>query len=203
MAKETTGSMVAGPRAADDAVLVESARSGDMNAFSRLVLKYQDRVLNTCWRVCGRQEDAEDLAQETFLKAMESIGSFRQQSGFYTWLFRIAVNVSISHRRRRARALKLSLHADDGQLEAQAVRPAGRIAGQDPSARLTAMETQQLVADGLSGLDDDQRAIIVLRDVEGLDYQQISEVLELPVGTVKSRLHRARLELRDRLKPML
>ncbi len=202
MGKETVGATVTQLRAADEAVLVESARSGDMNAFSRLVVQYQDRVLNTCWRLSGRLEDAEDLTQETFLKALESIGAFRGQSGFYTWLFRIAVNVSISHRRRKGRMPRLSLYAGDGQGELAETLPAGSKA-LDPSARLSAQEMQRLVQDGLDSLDDDHRAVVVLRDLEGFDYRQIAEIIEAPEGTVKSRLHRARMELRDRLKDVL
>lgn len=199
MGKETVGSTVMELRAADEAVLVESARSGDMNAFSRLVVQYQDRVLNTCWRISGRPDDAEDLTQETFLKALESIGTFRRQSGFYTWLFRIAVNVSISHRRRKGRMPRLSLHAGDGQGDLAETISAGARAP-DPSARMSTRETQRLVQDGLDALDDEQRAIIVLRDLEGFDYRQIAEIIEVPEGTVKSRLHRARMELKERLK---
>ena len=205
MGKETIGSVAGELRAADEAVLVESARSGDMNAFSRLVEKYQDRVLNTCWRVSGRMEDAEDLAQETFLKAMEAIASFRQHSQFYTWLFRIAVNVSISHRRRRGRMPRLSLHSGDGQQDVDEMMAQSRNSrgGDDPSSRLSRVETQRLVQSGLDSLDDDQRAIIVLRDMEGFDYRQIAEILEVAEGTVKSRLHRARMELKERLKDVL
>lgn len=202
MGKETVGSMATELRTADEAVLVESARSGDMNAFSRLVAQYQDRVLNTCWRISGRLEDAEDLAQETFLKALESIAAFRRQSCFYTWLFRIAVNVSISHRRRKGRMPRLSLHCGDGRPDWTDL-PAGDGQAPDPAARLTAMETRRLVQEGLESLDDEHRSVIVLRDIEGFDYRQIAEILEVPEGTVKSRLHRARMELRDRLKRVL
>ncbi|GMU21738.1 MAG: DNA-directed RNA polymerase sigma-70 factor [Phycisphaerae bacterium] len=188
----------------DDAALVESARAGDMNAFSRLVTKYQDRVLNTCWRMTGRFEDAQDLTQETFLHALEAIGTFRRQSGFYTWLFRIAVNLSISHCRRRSRTARLALHMGDGECNADAGAAMGHSGAQDePSARMSARETQQLVLRGLEQLEEDQRALIVLRDIESFDYRQIADILELPVGTVKSRLHRARMELRDRLKPLI
>ena len=199
MSKETVGSTVMELRAADEAVLVDSARTGDMNAFSRLVAQYQDRVLNTCWRISGRPDDAEDLAQETFLKALESIGTFRRQSGFYTWLFRIAVNVSISHRRRKGRMPRLSLYSGDGQGDLADTLAAGTRAP-EPSARMSARETQRLVQDGLDSLDEDQRAIIVLRDIEGFDYHQIAEIIEVPEGTVKSRLHRARMELKERLR---
>lgn len=204
MGKETIGPVASEIRSADEAVLVDSARSGDMNAFSRLVEKYQDRVLNTCWRISGRLEDAEDLAQETFLKALESIAAFRRQSGFYTWLFRIAVNVSISHRRRKGRMPRLSLHSGDGTGESENITAMTALARHDdPAARLTTLETQQLIQTGLDSLDDDHRAIIVLRDIEGFDYRQIAEILEVAEGTVKSRLHRARIELKARLKAVL
>lgn len=187
-------------QSAEDAVLVEQARNGDMTAFSHLVNRYQDRVVNTCWRMCGCLDDAQDIAQEAFLNALQSIGSFRGKSGFYTWLFRIAVNLSLSHRRKRARRPTLSLHTgEDDPMQGDA---AARLAtvDDDPSARLHARETQRLVADALEELDDDHRAVLVLRDIEGFDYAGIAEVLELPVGTVKSRLARGRLALRERLK---
>jgi len=191
----------------DEAILVEQAQSGDMSAFGRLVTKYQDRVLNTCWRICGNIEDARDLTQEAFLHALESIGSFRHGSGFYTWLFRIAVNLSISHRRKAARAVKLSLHGPDGPWtgDHQAGRLVGRVSSDpdDPPAKLSAREAERLVLEGLDQLDDDYRTVIVLRDLESFDYQQIAEILDAPLGTVKSRLHRARMELRSRLEPIL
>ncbi|MHC4441494.1 MAG: RNA polymerase sigma factor [Planctomycetota bacterium] len=191
----------------DEAILVDQAKTGDMAAFSRLVAKYQDQVLNVCWRMVGHLEDAQDLTQEAFLHAMESIQSFQHKSGFYTWLYRIAVNLSISHRRKTARKIKLSLHGQDGQWADDQTN--GKIAGRvsndntDPMAKVSAHETQQLVMDQLDRLEDQQRAIIILKDIESLDYQQIAEILEVPLGTVKSRLHRARMTLRDRLKPIL
>jgi len=191
----------------EDAVLVEQARSGDMSAFSRLVTKYQDRILNACWRICGNIDDAQDLTQEAFLHALEAIDSFRHRAGFYTWLFRIAMNLSISHRRKASRAIKLSLHGVDGQWRGdhQAARLVGRVSPdpEDPPTRLSEREHERLVVEGLDQLDDDHRAVIVMRDIESFNYQQIAEVLDVPVGTVKSRLHRARMELRCRLKPIV
>jgi len=169
-----------------------------MAAFGRLVTRYQDRVVNTCWRVCGSRDDAEDLAQDALLKALAAIGSFQKRASFFTWLYRIAVNVAIAHRRKLARAPRRSLHGPQGELLAD--RQSGRADSEDPSAPLSARETERKLLAGLDELDDDHRAVIVLRDLEGLDYQQMAEVLELPVGTVKSRLHRARMELKMRLK---
>lgn len=187
-------------QSADDAVLVEQARNGDMTAFGHLVARYQDRVVNTCWRMCGCLDDAQDIAQEAFLNALQSLESFRGRSSFYTWLFRIAVNLSLSHRRKRARRPVLSLHTgDDEPMYGDAAMRVVSV-DDDPSARLHGHETQRLVADALEAMDDDHRAVLVLRDIEGFDYTRIAEVLELPVGTVKSRLARGRLALRERLK---
>ena len=191
----------------DDSALVEQIQAGDMAAFSRLVLKYQDRVLNTCWRLTGNLEDAQDLTQEAFLRALESIHSFRRQAGFYTWLYRIAVNLALSQRRSAARRVRLSLHDGDGPVNPghQAARLAERMASAEPAppARLSAREREQMIMDALAQLDDEHRVVVVLRDLESCDYQQIAGILEVPVGTVKSRLHRARMILRERLKAIL
>ncbi|KKL16836.1 hypothetical protein LCGC14_2491570, partial [marine sediment metagenome] len=104
----------------EDATLVERARSGDMQAFGALVAKYQDRVFNMVYRMCGRREDAEELSQEAFLKALEKITQFRSQSSFYTWLFRIAANLVISHRRRSGRITFHTLDPSDADGESQA-----------------------------------------------------------------------------------
>jgi len=198
---EPTATLNASPIALEDALSVRQVQDGDMGAFSRLVAKYQDRVVNVCWRICGHADDAQDLAQETFLHALEKIGTYRFASSFYTWLFRIAVNLSLSHR-RKARRIMLSLHSDEGDWSdrvpdrlAGASDPAG-----EPLARLTARELHERLVSGLDRLEDDFRAVIVLRDIEGFDYQEIAEVLDINVGTVKSRLHRARLALRERVK---
>ncbi len=206
MARQTISSAAAPPVSFEDEALVEQARAGDTAAFGRLASRYQDRVLNTCWRLCGQAADAEDLAQETFLHALEAIGTFQARSRFYTWIYRIAVNVALTHRRKQARAVRLSLHAPDGQfLGDEATGFPGRVSSDtaDPSARLSARETQCRIEQGLEELDDDHRAVIVLRDIEGLEYEQIAEILDVAVGTVRSRLHRGRMELRRRLKAVV
>jgi len=191
----------------DEAVLIEQARSGDMSAFSRLVGRYQDRILNTCWRICGNLEDARDFTQETLLHAMTRLRSFQHRSQFYTWLFRIAVNLALSHRRKAANRPRLALHSGDGDClgDQPGSRLPGRVAHEpdDPASRVSARELQQRVLQELDRLDEQHRAIVVLRDIEGFDYHQIGQILELPPGTVKSRLHRARMELRERLAPLL
>jgi RNA polymerase sigma-70 factor (ECF subfamily) len=191
----------------DDATLIEQAQAGDMGAFGRLVLRYQDRVLNACWRISGNREDAQDLTQEAFLHALEKMNTFERRASFYTWVFRIAVNLSISHRRKSAKRSHLSLHNPDGRpvVDHQAATLVGRVSAEsnDPSAKLTARETHRVVLDAMDELDDDHRAVIVLKDIEGFDYREIGEILEVPLGTVKSRIHRARMALRDRLGPIL
>lgn len=182
-----------------DEQLAEQARGGDFHAFGQLVERYQGRVLNTCWRICGRREDAEDLAQEAFLNALEALGRFESRSRFYTWLYRIAVNVALSHVRARRQAVTLRLRMD-GDHQAAALQAWRDRPGESPSARLTARETQQRLTAGLERLDDDHRAVVVLRDIEGLDYAEIGQILGIARGTVKSRLHRARMALRDYLR---
>jgi len=207
MARETIGSTAVATLPSEDEALVEQVREGDPAAFGQLVRRYQDRVINTCWRICGNAEDAEDLAQEAFLHALQAIGSFERESRFYTWLFRIAVNVSITHARKQAKSVALSLHDRDGQYHGdhQAAKLVGRISTEadPPPAKLSAQETQRRLLEGLARLDDDHRTVVVLRDIEGMDYQQIADVLKVPKGTVKSRLHRARMELRERLEGRL
>jgi len=174
--------------AMEDAELVRWALQGDTTAQGRLVAKYQDRVVNLCWRMCGHLDDAQDLAQEAFVHALQRLNQYRFEAAFYTWLFRIAINECLAHRRKSKR-VTLSLHRDMSSTSDS----------QGPMSRLIANEMRDELAEALGRLDDDQRAVIVLRDIEGLDYQQISDVLEISVGTVKSRLHRERLALREML----
>jgi RNA polymerase sigma-70 factor (ECF subfamily) len=180
-----------------DPELVARIIAGDGAAFGALVERYQDRLYNAVYRLVGSAEDARDLLQDTFVKAYENLGTFRGGSSLYTWLFRIAVNTSLSHRRKR-KWLQVG-SGGDGDDPA----PVPDAAAQDPSDHLVAAETEALVQQALGSLDDDHRTVVVLRDIQHCDYHEIAEILEVPTGTVKSRLHRARLILRDRLKPLL
>ncbi len=190
----------------EDATLVERTRSGDMQAFGALVAKYQDRVFNMVYRMCGRREDAEELAQEAFLKALEKITQFRSQSSFYTWLFRIAANLVISHRRRSGRIRFHTLDPSDSDGESQAGALTAQMAARrekSPAAAVASAETQLMVTAALEELDDEMRLVVLLRDGEDMEYAEIADVLNTPVGTVKSRLHRARNELREKLKDLV
>ena len=190
----------------EDRELVERVKSGSTEAFSVLVRRYQDRVFNTCWRICGHLEDARDVTQEAFLKVYERIGTFRQESGFYTWLFRVAVNLALTHRRRGRTRREVPLDAIGGAIGTQAdvlARRARLAAGEDPAELLETTVSRGRLVQALHALDDDHRAVVVLRDIEGLDYRRIGEILNVPTGTVKSRLYRARCELRRAIEPLL
>ena len=185
-----------------DLELVAASRSGGAEAFRALVERYQDRIYNTVCRLAGNDEDARDIAQETFLRVYENLGRFRGDSAFYTWLFRIAVNQALTHRRQTARLR--TVQAGDDPLEAPlGGSQAARLVPAGPEAEMEQREREQAIAAALAYLDADHRAAVVLRDVEGLDYQAIAAVLDVPPGTVKSRIHRARSLLRQRLQNLL
>lgn len=194
------------PIAFEDAELVAKVQDGHVEAYGELVRKYVDRVYNTCWRICGHLEDARDLTQETFLKGFENIAQFKHQSAFYTWIFRVAVNLALSHRRSNSRRQTVSLDQACGAEDTQAQALARTVAAAEdppPDCQLSDRELHGTVAAALWALDDDHRAVVVLRDIEGLDYLDISVVLGIPTGTVKSRLHRARTALRKAIEPDL
>jgi len=184
----------------DEAELIRRIREGQSEEFAELVARYQDRLFNTCWRICGNLEDARDITQDAFLKAYERLDSFKAQSGFYTWLYRIAVNLALSFRRTGGRRRHVSLEAAAEGTQAGALaRDSVSTAGGDPAAQASDIELHRQLARALQTLEDDFRAVIVLRDIEGFDYREIGEILEIPRGTVKSRLHRAREQLRQDL----
>ncbi len=191
----------AGP---SDIDLIRRVQAGEASSFGLLVTRYQDRVHNTCWRICGNIEDARDLTQEAFLNAFRRLGDFRLDSRFYTWLFRIAVNLAISHRRKMKYRAAMPLdgrRVGDGEDHAAlgaSIEDRGEAAPDEAAAQ---GELRQRLATGLRMLDEDHRAVVVLRDIEGLDYTQIADILGVPVGTVRSRLHRARQELAALVQP--
>ncbi|MGA2266605.1 MAG: sigma-70 family RNA polymerase sigma factor [Phycisphaerae bacterium] len=184
----------------EDQGLIERCRQGEMQAFGLLVAKYQDRIFNLVRRMCPRQADAEELAQEAFLRALEKLDQFRGQSQFYTWLFRIASNLAISHCRRNGQIRFAPLGDREDGAAGQAARHRSMAQpAADPQAAAMSAETAARVTEALDGLDEEHRLIVVLRDVEDMDYAAIAAVLEVPIGTVKSRLHRARTLLKEKL----
>lgn len=171
---------------------LQAAIHGDAGGFCCLVRKYEDRLRNALLHMCGCIHEAEDVVQDAFVQAHVKLKSFAGGSNFYTWLYRIAMNIAITRHRRRRKAVSLDQSRERGGLEPQdKTEPA--------EAGLLRQERVEQVRIALARLNDDYRVIIVLREMEGHDYQTISQILSLPVGTVRSRLHRARLQLRDQL----
>jgi RNA polymerase sigma-70 factor (ECF subfamily) len=162
-----------------------------------LVLRYKDRLYSTLLRLCGTADDALDVLQNAFLRAYQKLDQFHGDSSFYTWIHRIAVNLALSERRRRKPAAGL---AEGGAN--QLVDSADDQERTDPSAPLERLERERLVRQALGELAPDYRAVVVLKDLEGLRYEEIAETLGIPVGTVRSRLHRGRCELRAKLAPL-
>jgi len=180
----------------DDAQLIAEALSGKSAAFGQLVQKYQDRLYNTMVHVVGHADDALDIVQEAMVQAFLKLETFHQASAFYTWLYRIAFNVAASQRRRR----RPTSSVEQAQ-ETRGEEPADSQAG--PAEQLEQAERCRQVRRAIAALDDEQRTVLVLREIDGCCYEEIAEVLGVPIGTVRSRLHRARLQLRDHLKEVL
>ena len=191
----------------NDAVLVEECRRGDSVAMERLILKYQNRIYNVILRMCANPDDAAELTQETFVKVIENIDKFKGKSSFYTWAFRIAVNLTLNYRQRSTKLRYRSLDAEDNedsqQARAQLKEFLSDDSSPDPAGVAQNKELCEIVIKALTKLDDAQKAVVVLRDIEGMNYTQIAKVLNIELGTVKSRLSRARSNLREILEAML
>ncbi len=186
----------------DEQALIARCRAGDRTAFGELIARHQERVYNLCLRLAGDRSDAADMAQETFVRALQSMSRFDGRAQVFTWLYRIAVNLSIDRARKRSHGRVHSLDAPSrDQPDGRAASRAERVASSErgPGERVGASESRAAVQAALLKLDDAHRAVVVMRELDGLDYSQIAEILEIPVGTVKSRLFRARLTLRELL----
>ena len=178
-----------------DEVLITLFQQGERSAFRVLVERYQSRIKNLIYSIFHEPDVIDDLAQEVFIKAYEALPHFRFQSSFYTWLYRIAVNRSRDELRkrkvRRLFSLQALLESSDHELGSKlAVEPRDT-------------EVQELIASALKTLPERFRTVIILKDIDGLSYEEIAEVLQCEMGTVKSRLFRARATLRNVLKPLL
>lgn len=191
----------------DDAVLVERCRQGDSEAMERLILKYQDRIYNVILRMCKNTHDAAELTQETFVKIIKKINEFQGRSSFYTWAFRIAVNLTLNYCQRSAALESKSLDAEETQRNRQSKRQLKELlideSCPDPAVLVQNKELCNIVIQSLMKLDDAHRAVIVLRDIEGMNYARIAEVLDIELGTVKSRLSRARNNLKKIIEAIL
>ena len=191
----------------DDAVLVKQCRQGDSAAMEQLILKYQNRIYNVILRICANTDDAAELTQDTFVKIIEKINEFEGRSSFYTWAFRIAVNLTLNYCQRSVRLKHKSLDTEDNGHNQQARRELKEFLTDescpDPAAVAQNKELCKIVVDVLMKLDDAHRAVVVLRDIEGMNYARIAEVLDIELGTVKSRLSRARSNLRKIMEAIL
>jgi len=180
----------------EDERLIDAALAGQTEAFGQLVTRYQNRLYNSVVHVIGSEDEAADVVQDAFVQAFVKLKSFSRQAAFYTWLYRIALNLAISRRRRRR-----PIESVEQSKEQTGDEPLGR--GDAPGDRLQRQEQAVTVRAALAALAEEYRTVIVLREIDGCDYETISEILDLPIGTVRSRLHRARTHLREQLKGVL
>ncbi len=184
----------------DDTGLLRDARAGDRAALGVLLKRHEGRVFNVVLGVVRHHSDAEDVTQETLIKVVENFEGFRGDAKFTTWMTRIAVNQAISLLRRRKRRPSVSLDSAGANGEGGSLcHMAEQSREPSPSHRVEEEERHRWLRDGIASLDEGFRVVLVLRDIDGMDYHQIAETLELPLGTVKSRLFRARLLLREAL----
>jgi RNA polymerase sigma-70 factor (ECF subfamily) len=189
----------------EDALLIKAFQRGDKKAFDQLVIRHKDRIFNLCYRFLGDCEEANDSAQEAFVKAYGSLKTFRLESAFSTWLYRIAVNTcknklgsSAYKAKRKTVSLDNPGNPEDGPLpmEIQNGTPS-------PLARMEEKERMSLIQTALDSLPTEFKMVVALRDMDGLSYEDIAEVTGLNLGTVKSRIARARTDLRNKLRGVL
>ena len=179
--------------------LIRAAKAGDADAFDRLVEDHYRGVYNTAYRMLSTPSEAADATQATFVRVYEALGSFRGDASFSTWVYRITMNVCLDElRRRKNRPFSLTEEDDEGEPGGQRDMPD---LSDEPAGRFEQRELQEIVHDAIGRLSDDFRTVLVLYDIRGLSYQEISAALEIPLGTVKSRLNRARQALREEMEP--
>ena len=178
--------------------LIQNAKQGDLHAFEELILKHEKIVYNVALRMMNHSEDAKDISQEVFLKAYKHIVNFDERSAFSTWLYRITTNTCIDEMRKRkgkqSYSLEEELENEDGSMQRQIADE-----GDTPEESILREEQKSEIIQALDNLSEEHKAAVVLRDVKGLSYEEISEILELSLGTVKSRISRARNQLKTEI----
>ena len=182
-----------------DLALVRRAKKGDYRAFDLLVLKYQSRIVSIAFKFVKEIQLAEDISQESFIKAYRSIDSFREESAFYTWLYRITANTAKNYlvskgRRKESSISELSISENEDFFELPT--------NDSPEQILMAQSLKDTIYDALSGLPEDTRTALSLREFEGLNYEEIAEIMNCPVGTVRSRIFRGREALENLISPI-
>lgn len=178
-----------------DQELIDEVRQGNRRAFGDLIIRYQDRLYRTLRSVLGSAEDAQDACQETFLAAFQKLNSFGGRSAFYSWLFRIGVNIAINRQRQKRRPIA----SIDALREQTGDEPVDSHLSAPPESPLEVQETQAVVRQALDELPEEFRTALVLKELEGLKYEEIAALVNCPIGTIRSRIFRAREELRQRL----
>ena len=182
-----------------DEILVAKCQKGDKQAFELLIKKYQRRIFHLIYRITQDPAVVEPIAQEVFLKAYRSISSFRGSSRFYTWLYRIAVNTSLSHVKKesagenRERSLEYDLQTSSVLTDSMKT--------ETPEELFMRKEFFKYLIDSLRRLPEELRTAVILRELSGMNYEEISEIMDIPLGTVRSRIFRARARLREMLEP--
>jgi RNA polymerase sigma-70 factor (ECF subfamily) len=188
-----------------DALLVERVKLGDMRAFEMLVVKYQRRIERLISRMVRDSDLVQDIAQETFIRVYRALPQFRGDSAFYTWLYRIAVNTAkkmLMDMKRDPLVLESSLHSgEEGEETSRAETELSN--GETPEALLASKEIAAAVNAAVEALSEDLRQAITLREIEGLSYEEIADLMNCPIGTVRSRIFRAREAIALRLRPLL
>lgn len=182
-----------------DQELIAASLARDTVAFGELVTRYQNRLYHSLIHVVGSAEDAKDVAQEAFILAFQKLNTFRGDAQFYSWLFRIAFNASVNFRRKN-RSLGTSIEATKERIGAEPLD------GRDdsrPEQPLEQLERQRIVREALAQTTEEFRVPLVLAEMEGMKYDEIAELLNCPIGTVRSRIHRGRNELREKLRRLL
>ena len=180
---------------ADDQQLIANCLAGDSAAFGDLVRRYQDRLYNTVYRLVDNAEDALDVVQEAFLNAYQSLESFKGDALFFTWLYRIAVNTAISLKRKKRVLARIANRNGD-----MVVEPADPSESNRPGHALEQAEEEHKLHRALARLSAEHRAVLVMKELEGQKYEEMAGALRVSIGTIRSRLHRARLELRELLR---
>jgi len=182
--------------------LLLKARNGDVEAFEMIIEDYQKKVFNIALRMIGNHDDASELAQEVFIRIYKSIKNFKGESSLSTWIYRITTNVCLDELRKRKNKNVVSLDEDvkheDGEIKRQV-----EDTGPTPDIIAEKNEIRRVVKEAILSLPEDQRTVIILRDIQGFSYDEIAKIMNCPEGTVKSRINRSRQILRDRLKPKL
>ncbi|MEA4960515.1 RNA polymerase sigma factor [Lutispora sp.] len=180
-------------------LLVDKSKKGNLDAFEELISAYEKKAYNIAYRMMGNEEDAKDMAQEAFIKIYKSIQNFREESSFSTWLYRIVTNVCLDELRKRKNnrqvPLELNIETDKGSaiVELSAEK-------ETPEDIYERVEKRQLIQNAISSLGDDYKTVIILRDIQGFGYEEIASMLNCSLGTIKSRINRARNQLKDKLR---